>query len=131
MNENKHPIIVFAEDDRDICELVKIQLTSHGFDIFIADNGITALELIAVHQPVVALLDIMMPGLSGLEVARRIRENPANSTVRIVLISARSTNRIEVDLDELDIDDYIIKPYSSHDLVQRINNVINREKRDR
>lgn len=72
MNDKVRPIIVFADDDRDICELVQMQLTRHGFEVFITDNGETALELVSKHQPAVALLDIMMPKLSGLEVVRRI-----------------------------------------------------------
>lgn len=119
MSDQERPIIVVADDDRDICELVKMQLTRHGFQVFIADNGEIALQLINEHQPAVALLDIMMPKFSGLEVARIIRENPANSTVSIMLVSARSSGRIEAD-----IADYITKPFSPMDLVQRINDVI-------
>lgn len=126
MNDKEHPIIVFADDDRDICELVKMQLTRHGFHVIIADDGQIAIDLINKHRPVVALLDIMMPKYSGLEVARLIRENPENSTVSIMLVSARSSGRIEADLAGLDIADYITKPFSPMDLVQRINDVISR-----
>ena len=126
MTDKSKPIIVVADDDRDICGLIKMQLTRHGFQVYIADNGQTALELIAEHKPVVALLDIMMPKFSGLEVARKIREDPMNATVSIMLISARSSGRIEGDLDELDIEDYITKPFSPMDLVDRINQVISR-----
>lgn len=126
MTEGSLPIIVVADDDRDICALIKKQLTRHGFQVFVADNGKTALELIDEHRPAVALLDIMMPIFSGLEVARKIRENPTNATVSIMLISARSSGRIEGDLDELDIEDYITKPFSPMDLVVRINQVVNR-----
>ena len=126
MNDKKRPVIVVADDDRDICELIKMQLTRHGFDVYIAEDGEVAMELVNQHQPAVALLDIMMPKLSGLEVARRIRDDPTTSTVSIMLISARSSGRIEADLDDLNIADYITKPFSPQDLVQRINEVINR-----
>ena len=126
MTDKSKPIIVVADDDRDICALIKKQLTRHGFQVFVADNGESALELIAEHRPAVALLDIMMPIFSGLEVARKIRENPTNATVSIMLISARSSGRIAEDLDDLDIEDYITKPFSPMDLVVRINQVINR-----
>lgn len=126
MTDKSKPIIVVADDDRDICGLIKMQLTRHGFQVYIAENGQTALDLIAEHKPAVALLDIMMPKFSGLEVARKIREDPTNATVSIMLISARSSGRIEGDLDDLDIEDYITKPFSPMDLVERINQVINR-----
>ena len=126
MNDMEKPVIVVADDDRDICELIKMQLTRHGFQVFIADNGQSAIELVVEHKPAIALLDIMMPKLSGLEVARQIRDNPTLSTVSIMLISARSSGRIEADLDELNISDYITKPFSPQELVQRINNIINK-----
>lgn len=127
MNDKVKPVIVVADDDRDICELIKMQLARHGFEVFITDNGETAMNLIVEHKPAVALLDIMMPKLSGLEVARQIRDNPTLSNVRIMLISARSSGRIEADLDDLNINDYITKPFSPQELVQRINNVINKQ----
>jgi len=126
MIDKSRPVIIVADDDRDICGLIKKQLTRHGFQVFVADNGETALELIAEHKPAVALLDIMMPKFSGLEVARKIREDPTNATVSIMLISARSSGRVEGDLDDLDIEDYITKPFSPIDLVERINQVISR-----
>ena len=126
MNDMEKPIIVVADDDRDICELIKMQLTRHGFQVFVADNGQSAIELIVEHKPAIALLDIMMPKLSGLEVARQIRGNPTLSTVSIMLISARSSGRIEADLDDLNISDYINKPFSPQELVQRINDIINK-----
>lgn len=126
MNDVERPVIVVADDDRDICELIKMQLTRHGFEVILAEDGEIALRLIDEHQPAVALLDIMMPKLSGLEVARQVRNNPAMSTVSIMLISARSSGRIEADLESLDIDGYITKPFSPKDLVQRINEVVNR-----
>ena len=126
MNDMEKPVIVVADDDRDICELIKMQLTRHGFQVFIADNGQSAIELVVEHKPAIALLDIMMPKLSGLEVARQIRDNPTLATVSIMLISARSSGRIETDLDDLNISDYITKPFSPQELVQRINNIINK-----
>ena len=91
MSELVRSVVVVADDDRDICELVKLQLSRHGFEVFMADNGEAALELIGLHRPVVALLDIMMPRLSGLDVARRVRADPATSQMGIVIFSARST----------------------------------------
>ena len=125
VNEIVRPVVVVADDDRDICELVNSQLTRHGFQVFTADNGETALQLIGLHRPVVALLDIMMPKLNGLDVARRVRADSATSQVGIIMFSARSTFGNEDDVDEIGVDDYISKPFSPQDLVQRINTVIN------
>ena len=124
MSEIARSVIVVADDDRDICELVKLQLSRHGFEVLIADNGEAALELICLHRPVVALLDIMMPRLSGLEVARRVRADPATSQIGIVIFSARSTFGNGDDVDDIGVDDYISKPFSPQDLLQRINDVI-------
>jgi len=124
MNDKERPVVVLADDDHDICELIRMLLTRNGFEVFIAADGETALQLVTTHHPAVALLDIMMPKLSGLEVARRIRDDPTTSTTSIMLVSARSSGRIEADLDDLNIDGYITKPFSPHDLVNRINEVI-------
>lgn len=118
------PVVVIADDDRDICELVNSQLTRHGFQVFTADNGEAALDLIGLHRPAVALLDIMMPKLSGLDVARKVRADPATSQTGIIIFSARSTFGNGDDVDEIGVDDYISKPFSPQDLVQRINAVI-------
>ncbi len=127
MNELKKPVIVVADDDRDICELIKLQLSRNGFEVYITDNGVTAFDLIVEHKPAIALLDIMMPKLSGLEVARKVREDPKLAAVSIMLISARSSGRIETDLDDIGISDYITKPFSPQELVQRINGVIDKQ----
>ncbi|TRZ73386.1 MAG: response regulator [Actinobacteria bacterium] len=124
MTEIVRPVVVVADDDADICELAKMQLTRHGFQVFCADDGAAALELIGLHRPVVALLDIMMPKMNGLEVARRVRADPATSHVGIIIFSARSTFGIEEDIADIGVDDYIEKPFSPKDLVQRINAVI-------
>lgn len=124
-SEIVRPVVVVADDDRDICDLVSALLTRHGFTVFPADNGVMALELIGLHRPVVALLDIMMPKLSGLDVARSVRADPAISQTGIIIFSARSTFGNGDDVDEIGVDDYISKPFSPQDLVQRINAVIN------
>ena len=130
MNEIVRPVIVVADDDRDICELVELQLSRHGFQVIIANNGEMALELIGLHRPVVALLDIMMPKLSGLVVARRVRDDPATSQTGIIMFSARSTFGSKDDVDEIGVDDYISKPFSPQDLLQRINDVIIRRQKN-
>lgn len=125
MSEIVRPVVVVADDDRDICELVNALLTRHGFTVLPAADGVTALALIELHRPAVALLDIMMPKLSGLDVARRVRADPATSQTGIIIFSARSTFGNGDDVDEIGVDDYISKPFSPQDLVQRINAVIN------
>ncbi len=127
MSELKKPVIVVADDDRDICELIKLQLSRNGFEVYITDNGVAAFDLIVDHVPAIALLDIMMPKLSGLEVARKVREDPKLASVSIMLVSARSSGRIETDLDDIGINDYISKPFSPQELVQRINEVISKQ----
>ncbi len=125
MSEIVRPVIVVADDDRDICDLASLQLKRHGYQVFSADNGVTALDLIRLHRPVVALLDIMMPKMSGLDVARQLRADPETSQIGIIIFSARSTFGSQDDVDEIGVDDYIDKPFSPKDLVRRINAVIN------
>jgi DNA-binding response OmpR family regulator len=117
-----------VDDDRDIRELVALKLRQAGFDVRTSGDGADALTQLRAAPPDIAVLDVMMPGLSGLDIARQVREDPATARVPIILLTAKSQ---EFDVEAgfaLGVDDYIIKPFSPREFVHRVNAVLSRSR---
>jgi two-component system response regulator RegX3 len=115
--------ILLVEDEMAIAEPLAYLLKREGYDVAVAPDGGQALDLFARSGPDLVLLDLMLPVVSGTEVARRIR---ATSTVPIIMLTAKDS---EVDIVvglELGADDYVTKPYSSRELLARIRAVLRR-----
>jgi DNA-binding response OmpR family regulator len=118
------PVALIAEDDRDIRELVTAKLTAAGYRVLAYGNGPEALAATHEHRPDVALLDVMMPGISGLEILTRLQKDPATSGIPVILLTAKSQ---EFDINSgfaVGAADYIVKPFSPRDLVSRVNAVL-------
>jgi DNA-binding response OmpR family regulator len=122
--ERRPPVALIAEDDRDIRELVTTKLTAAGYQVLSYGNGPEALAATHQHRPDVALLDVMMPGISGLEILTRLQKDPATATIPVILLTAKSQ---EFDINSgfaVGAADYIVKPFSPRDLVSRVNAVL-------
>jgi two-component system, OmpR family, response regulator len=118
--------ILVADDDDDIRDLVTFKLAQAGFTVQTADDGTSALAAIEDNPPDLAVLDVMMPGLSGMDVLRKIRDRDRTSGVRVILLTARSRDS-DVDAGfATGADDYIIKPFSPRELLHRVNTVLAR-----
>jgi len=118
--------ILVAEDEQDVRELITYRLTRSGFTVIEAHTGEEALKLAADDPPDLALLDIMMPGLNGYEVTRRMRAAAATRQVPVIFLTARVQ---EVDLHQgfrAGADDYIKKPFNPDELVARVRAVLGR-----
>ncbi len=119
--------VLLVEDEPDIAEPLAYLLRREGFAVHIAPDGASALQQFATVHPDIILLDLMLPGLPGTEVCRRIR---AESSVPIIMLTAKDT---EVDIIvglELGADDYVTKPYSSRELLARMRAVLRRQATD-
>ena len=124
--DKRLPVALIAEDDRDIRELVTAKLLGDGFRVLAYGNGPAALAATREHRPDVALLDVTMPGISGLEILTQLRQDPATESIPVILLTARSQ---EFDIDSgfaVGAADYIVKPFSPRDLVARVNAVLGR-----
>lgn len=115
--------ILIVDDDDNIAELIALYLTKECFDTKIANDGEEALALFTDYQPNLILLDLMLPGIDGNEVCRRIRKT---SDVPIIMVSAKGEVFDKVLGLELGADDYIIKPFDSKELVARVKAVLRR-----
>lgn len=120
MAENK---ILVVDDDINICELLRLYLTKDGFDVTIANDGATALEMTKNTNFSLLLLDIMMPRLDGWQVCREIRKF---SEVPIIMLTAKGETFDKVLGLELGADDYVTKPFDTKEIVARIKAVLRR-----
>ena len=118
--------IVAIEDEEDIAELVRYNLESHGFQVQTYTKGEEGLAAIQQSPPSLLILDLMLPGLDGLEICRRIRKNQELRRLPIVMVTAKGEEDDIVRGLELGADDYITKPFSPKVLVARVEAVLRR-----
>ena len=126
MNSNTCKILV-VDDDPDIVELLKYNLSSEGYKVKSASNGIQAVSLAREFIPDLTILDIMMPNMDGVETCRQIRSIPELANKFIIFLTARSEEYSEIAAFEMGADDYITKPIKPRALLSRINALFRRE----
>jgi len=119
--------ILVVDDEPDQLELIDIHLTAAGFDVLSTGSGAEALQQARALRPQLILLDVMLPGLDGLEVCKLLRRDPATSSIPIVMLTARAMEIDRVLGLELGADDYITKPFSVRELVLRVKKLLNRQ----
>jgi two-component system phosphate regulon response regulator PhoB len=119
--------ILIVDDEEDILELVRYNLTREGFATISAASGEAALKLVRNEPPDLIILDLMLPGVDGLEVARRIKGDSDLRNIPIVMLTAKGEEADVVTGLELGADDYIIKPFSPKIMIARIKTVLRRQ----
>jgi two-component system, OmpR family, alkaline phosphatase synthesis response regulator PhoP len=118
--------ILLIEDEEDIASLIKLQAELAGFKVHVEADGLNGFMAVERERPDLIILDIMLPGLNGLDVCRKIRNNPDYNNIPIIIISAKS-EELDVVLGlELGADDYVAKPFSLKVLFSRIKAVLRR-----
>jgi DNA-binding response OmpR family regulator len=120
-----HKILV-VEDEPDLLDLVVYNLRREGFRPIRASTGAQALDLARDERPDLVVLDLMLPGLDGLEVCRRLRANEATASIPIVMATARAEEADAVVGLSVGADDYLKKPYGMRELVARVRSVLRR-----
>jgi two-component system, OmpR family, alkaline phosphatase synthesis response regulator PhoP len=115
--------VLVVDDDANTVELVKLYLKRDGYRVLTADSGPEALRLAREGRPDLIVLDLMLPGLSGLEVCRQIREE---SDVPIIMLTAKTTDDDKIAGLGLGADDYVTKPFSPRELAARVRAVLRR-----
>ena len=120
--------ILVVEDEPDIRDLVVLHLTREGFRCRTAGNGVEALREARATRPDLVVLDLMLPGMDGLEVCRRLRAEPATAGVPIIMLTAKADEVDRVVGLELGADDYVAKPFSPKELVARVRAVLRRSR---
>ncbi len=118
--------ILYVEDEKNIVELVKYNLEQEGFRVLTATKGNTGLELALKSKPALVLLDLMLPGMNGLEICKTLKLNEKTRLTPIIMLTAKGTESDKVIGLELGADDYMTKPFSPRELVARIKAVLRR-----
>jgi DNA-binding response OmpR family regulator len=118
--------VLLAEDDADIRFLVTFKLEQAGHQVTGFENGMQALAAARKHPPDLAVLDILMPGMSGLDVCRELRRDPATAAVPVIILTARAEKADIAAGFAAGAADYIIKPFSPRDLAMRVKAVLAR-----
>jgi two-component system, OmpR family, alkaline phosphatase synthesis response regulator PhoP len=121
--------ILIVEDEQEIAQLIEQALTQESFSCRVANDGLTALEIFKQQQPDVVILDLMLPGLDGLEVCTRIRQQPYNKDPYIMMLTARGEEIDRVIGLSTGADDYLVKPFSPRELVARVRALLRRSLR--
>lgn len=122
-----HGHILVVDDEEDIQELVKYNLVRNGMDVTVVGTGEAALDAARSKLPDMILLDLMLPGIDGLEVCNLLKHDQKTSHIPIVMLSARGEEADVVAGLELGADDYVTKPFSPRVLVARVKAVLRRK----
>jgi len=125
MNNRKHSILV-VDDERDIVEFLSYNLIREGFAVHTAYNGVAGLKKAREVCPDLVLLDMMMPGIDGVEVCNQIRNSEEINHVLIAMLSARSESYSQIAAFEAGADDYIVKPIRPKVLISRLRAMLRR-----
>jgi len=123
------PMLLVIEDDQNLAKLLEYNLARGGFKCHLSGTGEDGLEHLSRKSFNLILLDIMLPGIDGFEVCRRIRQNQLYKDIPIIMLTAKGEEIDRILGFELGIDDYVVKPFSPRELNLRIRAVLNRDRR--
>ncbi|MFZ4573446.1 MAG: response regulator [Phycisphaerales bacterium] len=118
--------VLVVDDERDLLELVAYNLKRAGYDVLTAQNGRRGLDVISESKPDLVVLDVMLPELSGTEIATRVRANPLTASIPIIMLTAKGTETDQVVGLAVGADDYISKPFSMKILLARVEALLRR-----
>jgi phosphate regulon transcriptional regulator PhoB len=124
--EGEKKVVLIVEDEPDISDLIRFNLEQEGFAVEQADDGARALESVRRHRPALIILDLMLPGIPGLEICRRLRAEEATARLPIIILTARAAEADRIIGLEMGADDYVTKPFSPRELVARVRAVLRR-----
>ena len=118
--------VLVVDDEKDLVELVRYHLEKEGLTCLEACDGETALHLTRERNPDLIVLDLMLPGVDGLEVCRKLRKDPKTASVAIIMLTAKADEVDRIVGLEMGADDYMVKPFSPRELLARVKAVLRR-----
>ena len=127
--DGRGPVVLAVEDEEDILELIRYNLDREGYRVLTARSGEEALDLAAANDLQLILLDILLPGIDGFEVCRRLRSDPRTLGIPILFLTAKTEEIDIVTGLELGAEDYVTKPFSPRVLLARVRTILRRTPR--
>jgi DNA-binding response OmpR family regulator len=121
--------ILVVDDDRDVAQSIELALRRHDFRVTLAYSGVEALKTLRRYLPDLVILDVMMPGMSGLEVCRRMRNDPNLADLPVIFLTARGQARDRIEGYKAGADDYVGKPFILEELLLRVRAILRRVER--
>jgi two-component system phosphate regulon response regulator PhoB len=118
--------ILVIEDERDIVEIIEYNFQKEGYTVLSTTNGEKGLELARSKRPAAIILDLMLPGLDGLEVAKRLRQDPTTREIAIIMLTAKGEESDIILGLGVGADDYVVKPFKLKELLARVKAVLRR-----
>lgn len=118
--------ILVIDDEKDIVEAIEYSLTKEGFRIAKAYDGHNGLRLAREKMPDLVLLDLMLPGISGIEVCKSLKKDPKTANLPVIILTAKGEEIDKIVGLELGADDYVTKPFSMRELVARVKSILKR-----
>lgn len=118
--------VLIIEDEKDLAELVAFNLEKEGYSPLLAQDGISGLETAHAHSPDLILLDLMLPGLPGIEVCKMLKTGERTARIPIIMLTAKGEEIDRVVGFEVGADDYVVKPFSIRELLLRVKAVLRR-----
>lgn len=118
--------ILVVDDEKDLVDLIAYNLEKNGFTVVKAYDGETALRQVRTRKPRLMILDLMLPGIQGMDVCRRIRNDPEHSALPIIMLTAKGEEIDKILGLEVGADDYMTKPFSVRELLARVHAVLRR-----
>jgi phosphate regulon transcriptional regulator PhoB len=118
--------VLVVDDEKDIVTLLRYHLEKAGYQCLQGMDGPTALRLVRDHHPDLLILDLMLPGMDGLEVCRQLRQDTATARLPILMLTAKAEEVDRVVGLEVGADDYVVKPFSPRELIARIRAILRR-----
>ena len=120
------PKILIIDDEQDILDLLSYNLEKEGYSVSTADDGLKGKELAEKGAPDLILLDLMLPGMDGLELCKSIRNNPKTASIPVIMLTAKSEEVDKVIGLEIGADDYVTKPFSVREINARVKALLRR-----
>jgi diguanylate cyclase (GGDEF)-like protein len=121
-------VILVVDDDEDIASFVEFNLKVHGFDVIKAKDGRDALAVMETRRPDLAVVDWMMPNMDGVELTRRLRAEPLTSALPVIMLTAKGLSVDKVVGLTAGVDDYLVKPFDTAELIARVSSTLRRNK---
>ena len=126
--EDRPDLILVVDDDQDIASFVAFNLEIQGYEVMRAKDGQEALELLETRRPDLAVIDWMMPRMDGVELTQRLRAEPLTSALPVIMLTAKSMSIDKVLGLTAGVDDYLVKPFDTAELIARVSSTLRRNK---